>query len=269
MEELQKTEIEFIRTAVGFLGERTNGDACIYCGEKLNKGEYCDCPQAEKINKHFKKIGKYTENLNAYIALGVSEKELRKKVKATCLTPQLFNGMGFDDYIVECESEKNAKETVLRYFEQAIYNFLYGKNLTLLGNSGTGKTMLQTILCNSLISRWFFSCKFVNAVDLKGEITRCFNSKSNKTVDEVVNRYKTADFLFFDDIDKLTPTDFVKEFIYTLVNYRIVNELPIITSANHTLEELDSQFYNEVIVSRLINNSPVVVFNHKNRRFQA
>ena len=268
MEELQKTEIEFIRTAVGFLGERTNGDACIYCGEKLNKGEYCDCPQAEKINKHFKKIWKYTENLNAYIALGVSEKELRKKVKATCSTPQLFNGMGFDDYIVECESEKNAKETVLRYFEQAIYNFLYGKNLTLLGNSGTGKTMLQTILCNSLISRWFFSCKFVNAVDLKGEITRCFNSKSNKTVDEVVNRYKTADFLFLDDIDKLTPTDFVKEFIYTLVNYRIVNELPIITSANHTLEELDSQFYNEVIVSRLINNSPVVVFNHKNRRFQ-
>lgn len=268
MEELQKTEIEFIRTAVGFLGERTNGDECVYCGEKLNKGEYCDCPQAEKSNKYFKKVCRVLERIDDYIVLGTPIRKVRKSLNITSNTPVLFDGVTFDDYKVESESEKTAKETVLKYFEQAIYNFLYGKNLTLLGNSGTGKTMLQTILCNSLISRWFFSCKFVNAVDLKGEITRCFNSKSNKTVDEVVNRYKTADFLFLDDIDKLTPTDFIKEFIYTLVNYRIVNELPIITSANHTLEELDSKFYNEVIVSRLINNSPVIVFSHQNRRFE-
>ena len=104
-------------------------------------------------------------------------------------------------------------------------------------------------------------------VDLKGEITKCFNSKSSKTVDEVVDRFKKADFLFLDDIDKLTPTEYVREFIYSLVNYRVENQLPIITSANHNLEDLDSKFYGEAIVSRLINNSPVVIFEHKNRRF--
>lgn len=265
MEQLRK---DFCNEVFKIIGKRKKDGCCAFCGEKLSENEYCDCPQAEKSNKYFKKVCRVLERIDNYIVLGTPIRKVRKSLNITSNTPVLFDGVTFDDYKVESDSEKNAKEAVLNYSQNAVKNYIHGKNLVLIGNSGTGKTMLQTILCKNLISRWLFSCKFINAVDLKGEITKCFSSKSEKIVSDIVNQYKEADFLFLDDIDKLAPTEFVKEFIYSLVNYRIVNQLPIITSANHTLEELDSKFYNEVIVSRLINNSPVIVFSHQNRRFE-
>lgn len=259
---------EFKREVTKNLEKRTSEGKCNFCGKALNKNEFCDCPSAKKVNRYYKKVFEKLTSYNTHLALNRDINEAVKIVSSTFYIPPLFEGVTFDDYKCECESEENGKKAVANYFNNAIKNFLYGKNLMLVGASGTGKTMLESILCMSLAKKWLFNCQFINAVDLKSEITKCFNSKSQKTVNEVVNRYKTADFLFLDDIDKLTPTEYVREFVYSLVNYRVERQLPIITSANHSLEDLDSQFYGEVIVSRLINNSPVVIFSHKNRRFK-
>ena len=265
---MERLREEFINEAIKIIGKRKDSGKCYYCGKQLSDNEYCDCSEAKKFNRYFKKVQKKIAIYNDYISLNINSKDAYSDIKRTYKTPALFDGFNFDDYIVESDSEKNGKAAAEKYFKNAISNFLFGKNLVLIGGFGTGKTMLESILCNNLAERWLFSCQFINAVDLKGEITKCFNTKTTKTVDEVVNRYKKADFLFLDDIDKLTPTEYVREFVYSLVNYRVENQLPIITSANHTLEELDSKFYGEAIVSRLINNSPVISFTHKNRRFQ-
>lgn len=258
---------EFINEMKNILGERTKNGACVFCGKSLNKGEYCNCDKAKKINRYFKKCFRKIMNYNDRIVIGGTLEQEREQIRTSFKIPGIFEGVTFDDYEVECDSEKRGKAAVVDYFKNSIRNYIYGKNLVLIGGFGTGKTMLESILCKKLSETWLFKCQFINAVDLKGEITKCFSSKSSKTVDEVVDRFKTADFLFLDDIDKLTPTEYVREFIYSLVNYRVENQLPIITSANHTLEDLDSKFYGEAIVSRLINNSPVVIFEHKNRRF--
>ena len=258
---------EFINEMKNILGERTKNGACVFCKKPLTQGEYCTCNEAKKVNRYFKKCFRLVSPYNDRIVMGDTLEEAREQMKITYKIPGIFEGVTFDDYEVECESEKRGKNAAVNYFENAVRNFIYGKNLVLIGGYGTGKTMLESALCRKLSETWLFKCQFINAVDLKGEITKCFNSKSSKTVDEVVDRFKKADFLFLDDIDKLTPTEYVREFIYSLVNYRVENQLPIITSANHNLEDLDSKFYGEAIVSRLINNSPVVIFEHKNRRF--
>lgn len=263
---MESLKEKFIKEVEKIIGKRTIDGNCVFCGLPLN-GKFCDCREAKKRNRYFKKGYRIIDNYNHWIGLDYSLKEVHKLQKTKFKTPEIFDGFNFDDYEVECDSEKKGKNAVQEYSNNAVSNFIYGKNLLLIGTPGTGKTMLESILCNVLSENWLFECKFINAVDLKGEITKCFNPKSEKTVDSVVDMYKKADFLFLDDIDKLTPTEYVLEFIYSLVNYRVEHQLPIITSANHTLEELDSNFYGEVIVSRLINNSPVVTFTHKNRRF--
>ena len=265
---MESLKEEFKSETIKILGKRLKDGVCSFCGKPISNGDFCECPDAQKVNRYYKKANRILNEYNNLIIIQSDLNEIRKRQNLNCNTPILFDGMNFDDYKIESESESNAKAAVLNYYNNSISNYLFGRNLVLIGGFGTGKTMLESILCHKLSEKWLFKCQFINAVDLKGEITKCFHSKSTKTVDEVVNRYKKADFLFLDDIDKLTPTEYVQEFIYSLVNYRVEHQLPIITSANHTLEELDSKFYGEAVVSRLINNSPVVSFTHKNRRFQ-
>jgi len=89
------------------------------------------------------------------------------------------------------------------------------------------------------------------------------NGKVNTT--DYINRYKKADFLFLDDIDKREPTDYIKQILYSVVNYRVENELPVVISANAMLNELEQKF-GEAIISRLVEKSRVVLFEQANER---
>lgn len=182
-------------------------------------------------------------------------------------TPHLFDGMEFSDYVIENNSQKNALKGVVEYLQNSELNFLTGVNLILLGNFGTGKTMLMSILCDKLGDR-AFGCKFISAVDMICKIKDSFGLSSKKSTTEVLNEYKEVDFLFIDDIDKIKPTEYVQELMYSLVNDRIENERPIIISANHSLEELDEQFFGEATVSRLAakGKSKTIKFTHANKR---
>ena len=124
MEQLRK---DFCNEVFKIIGKRKKDGYCAFCGEKLSENEYCDCPQAEKLNKYFKKTSKFIANINDRLVLSTSLKDARKALKATSNTPKLFDGVSFDDYKVECDSEKNAKATVLNYFDNAVQNYIYGK----------------------------------------------------------------------------------------------------------------------------------------------
>ena len=189
----------------------------------------------------------------------------RKSVK----TPPNFAGMQFTDYKVTSPSQKNALQQVKKYGVEAFENYLFGKNLFLIGNYGTGKTMLMSILARYIASEMLAKVSFINAVDLMNEIKDAFNPSTSKTALGVVDDYKKSHFLFLDDIDKINPTEYIKELLYSIVNYRTEHELPTITSANHNLEELE-ELFGEATVSRLANKDKTVIvqFQHQNWRVE-
>lgn len=259
---------KFENEIIKIIGNRTKDGNCLFCNKPLKCGEYCSCDEAEKKNLLFKKAYKMAVNYCEYEQFGDSVEEKAKEIKIFFKTPPLFSGMDFKDYKIECESEQKGLKTVEEYYKNAIENYIFGRNLVLVGGFGTGKTMLISILCNKLAEKWLFKNRFINAVDLKSEIINTFSASVSKSSLDVVNKYKNADWLFLDDIDKLTPTDYVKEFMYSIVNYRVENQLPTGVTSNHSLEELDRLFFGEAVVSRLVSQkSPVVIFTHKNRRF--
>lgn len=254
-----------------FLGRRVQDGKCYFCGKALNQNDWCDCKEAKKKNRFYKRAFSKIDDLSQKIDISLTLDDVKKDYFTYFSTPKNFEGMTFDDYEIDAgpdsESQKRGLATVQSYYEAAVYNYLTGMNLILLGNFGTGKSMLMSILCNALADE-LFKCRYVNAVKFYQKITDTFG-KNDKSVKDVITPYKQTEFLFLDDIDKVKPSDYVREIFYDLVNYRTENELPTIISANHSLEELDEKYYGEAIISRLIQKSKIVNFTHKNRRFEA
>lgn len=83
MEQLRK---DFCNEVFKIIGKRKKDGCCAFCGEKLSENEYCDCPQAEKSNKYFKKVCRVLERIDNYIVLGTPIRKVRKSLNITSNT---------------------------------------------------------------------------------------------------------------------------------------------------------------------------------------
>ena len=266
MDLINKTFKTFKDLIVLKFGERVIDGKCKFCNREIGK-EFCSCIGSEQINKYCRKAQKFIDGICWVVDVcdGDVMDIKRKSVKA----PPNFAGMQFADYKITSPSQKNALQQVKKYGVEAFENYLFGKNLFLIGNYGTGKTMLMSILARYIASEMLAKVSFINAVDLMNEIKDAFNPSTSKTALGVIDDYKKSHFLFLDDIDKINPTEYIKELLYSIVNYRTEHELPTITSANHNLEELEGLF-GEATVSRLANKDKTVIvqFQHQNWRVE-
>lgn len=248
-------------------GKRAENGKCVFCGKDLN-GEYCDCSESALINRFYKRAWKKIHDIESYTIINENLETIRKNyILPYVKTPRKFEGMTFDHYKVENDSQRGALNGVFDYYKNAVKYYLKGTNLILFGNYGTGKTMLMSILCRALANDYLLKSRFVNVVDFMNDIKDTFNN-SEKTTAKTLESYRTAEILFLDDIDKIKPSEYSKETIYSLVNYRTEQELPTVVSANHSPEDLDLKYFDEAIVSRLadIENSKIIQFLHKNKR---
>lgn len=259
---------KYKKQIISSFGERIIDGKCVYCGNELKDGEYCTCPDAALVNRFYKKASRKIMLLREWSVVNEPLESVRKNFFLSQVhTPKKFEGMNFGNYRTENESQKEILKSVVEYHSQAVTNYLKGTNLFLFGNYGTGKTMLMSILCRSLAWDYLFRCSFVNIVDFMNDIKDTFNS-NDKTVKQVLEIYRKSEFLFLDDIDKIKPTEYSKEVIYSLVNYRTEHELPTVVSANNSPEDLDEKYFGEAIISRLadIDNSKIIQFSHGNKR---
>ncbi len=265
---MEKIIEEYKKVLIENYGARTVEGKCAFCGKELN-GEYCDCLKATAINRFYKKANRKIQFIREFQTINVTLEEAQSKfILPLVSTPKNFEGMSFKHYLTENDSQKKVLSGVNSYYDNGIKNYLTGTNLFLFGNYGTGKTMLMSILCRALARDYLFCCRYINIVKLLSEIKDSLSFSSDRKANTIFNLYAKADFLFLDDIDKIKPTDFAKEVIYALVNYRTENELPTVVSANHSPSELDSQYFGEATISRLadISKSKVIHFSHENKR---
>ena len=263
---MDKLRAEFKRVLNDTFGPRLNDGKCHYCGKDLN-GNYCDCLKAKKINRYYKKVANKFDSFCIFL----NDEEFAKHksdLSSRTKIPAKYRGMDFEDFRTETPEQKKVYQFVNSYFKNAIQNFLIGKNMILTGNFGTGKTLFMSILANRLTSDFGFKVCYVNAVDLINEIKDSFNLTVKVTTKQVLDRYCNADFLFIDDIDKLNPTEYVRELMYSIVNTRYENEMAIVVSSNNPIEILDEKFFGEAVVSRILERSIEVQFNSKNARFE-
>lgn len=134
------------------------------------------------------------------------------------------------------------------------------------GQVGAGKTHLGIAIIQELIQKGI-------AVSYMPYRTAVTKLKQNIVNDEAVyekelNQYRKARVLFIDDFLKGKITESDINMMYEIVNYRYMNQLPMIISTEKSLKELIQ--FDEAIGSRIIEMSRehVVVFKDKSLNYR-
>ena len=166
-----------------------------------------------------------------------------------------------NSYLVECSCMKkrkaisNAKKSGLgELLEHRVVNYkpynkttIEARNLAikyiksksqdwfvLLGQSGSGKTMLCSAICNELLNQG----KEVVYKSWNTFVSEYKHQLRNGNND-LIEKLQIVEVLYLDDLFKGSQSDFdVKNIAYDIINYRYNNRLTTIISSEYTLNEL-------------------------------
>ena len=153
------------------------------------------------------------------------------------------------------------KNEIEKNVEEGNSLYLYSRT------TGNGKTSWACKIAGEYIKRKAFSKQvehliyYVNVPELLEEL-RCGYESGEYT--NIINHIKKADLVIFDDIGAERATDWVRERLYSLINYRNVEELATIFTSNLNIEEL-SGVLGSRIGSRL-SESLIVELSGNDRR---
>lgn len=157
------------------------------------------------------------------------EKEIAR-MKELCELGSRFQKRRFDTF--EVKPEYRMQFNTCKLFAEK-FPVAEGKGLYLHGNAGTGKTHLAAAIANHIIEKKRRQVVFVNHITLLNRIKQSF-----ETGEDITAWYKKAPLLIIDDIGKSKVTDWTREVIYDIVNYRYENELSNVFTSNYDLKAL-------------------------------
>lgn len=142
---------------------------------------------------------------------------------------------------------------------------------------GTGKT---TVGCIALKHYLYWSLRYdpfdtdnrrvlyLNVPEFLDRIRKSFNQPDlelDQLMDELKDLDRAPRLVLFDDIGAEKPSDWVRERLYTLINFRVSNGLACLYTSNNTLERLAGTI-GKRSVSRIAGSTKPLLFGGRDRR---
>ncbi|MFZ5647691.1 MAG: ATP-binding protein [Bacillota bacterium] len=134
-----------------------------------------------------------------------------------------------------------------------IRDCLDGKNprgLYIFGQVGSGKTHLACSIANELITGGV-EVLFVVVPDYLDEIKHSWEQGSDYNEKEILDKAREVQVLVMDDLGAHNYSEWTKGKIYTILNYRLNNNLPTVITSNLEYHETED-YLDYRISSRLI-----------------
>jgi len=122
--------------------------------------------------------------------------------------------------------------------------------LVLTGPFGSGKTHLAAAIANYQADLGNLPM-FVVVPDLFDHLRKTFSPKSTVSLDRLFEEVKNSDLLILDDLGTQNMTNWVREKLYQLINYRYNSELPTVITTPDFKDEMDSRIRSRMEDRRL------------------
>ena len=138
------------------------------------------------------------------------------------------------DYLATNEWQKQNK--------QLLVNFCMNENDTntwfiALGQSGSGKTLLCSIIANHFLFNQNKEVIYITWTDFISKLKRDMMGDSTKEVSNYLDEIKNAEVLFIDELlKKYNETDL--KYIIEIINYRYTNDLKTIITSERNIDNL-------------------------------
>jgi len=122
--------------------------------------------------------------------------------------------------------------------------------LLFTGPVGSGKTFLAAAIANVLIEK---QCRllFLIVPDLLDELRASFANKNDTSEFDLLDIARTVPILILDDLGAHNYTEWSRNRIYSILNYRMNEQLPTIITTNLDFEEIE-HYLGERTCSRLL-----------------
>lgn len=141
-------------------------------------------------------------------------------------------------------------------------------NLYLTGDTGSGKTLFA---CAVLIERAkldyiensFYTYDFVSVPDVLRRLRKAMINQDEETESDIIEHLYNVDYLVLDDLGAEKTSDWVLQELYLIINHRYEWLKPTIFTSNLTLPELEEQFSDRRIPSRIDRMCKVVKVDYR------
>ncbi|EHQ90013.1 ATP-binding protein [Desulfosporosinus youngiae] len=169
-----------------------------------------------------------------------------------------FDKFRFDFYSSELidQNHRDGAVKALRaargFVDECLQN-PYGLGIVFTGPVGSGKTYLAACIANELMES-DLKVLFIVVPDLLDELRATYKSELNEL--DLLDTARTIPILILDDLGAHNYTDWTRNRLYSIINYRLNEQLPTVITSNLSLDEMED-YIGLRTTSRIIQSSRI------------
>jgi DNA replication protein DnaC len=175
----------------------------------------------------------------------ISEAKIRETFKRSSVPP-LFKEVTFKSYIPSCTRAEEILSSLKRYSDGFDEFSKSGASILMHGTSGTGKTMLGAALLNSIMNNGY-TALYIECPSAISWIKRSWVRNPEVSQDEQIEKFIEPDILMIDDLPKGCNRETERQMIWSIINSRVMNLKPTITTSPMDNNQLEKRLHKEVV----------------------
>ena len=226
----------------------------LYGTKRVMKLDYerCNCKDAQKYWNEYdmKKLQMLEEEKKLQMMQEFANK-VDKIIKNSKMSKRNLN-YKFENFEVNSNNKKVYQS--LKEYSEKLANSVERKGLILVGNNGVGKTHLACSIANELIKNGI-PIIYGTLINLLAELKNTYDVDNNISEMKIIKLYEKVDLLIIDDLGKEKPSEWGLEKLFTIINSRYENNLPVIITTNYDQNSL----INRLSINREIETAKSII----------